>query len=259
MGKLDGKLAVVTGGGSGIGRAAAIKLAAEGATVVVTGRRLSPLEGTVAEIQRKHGQAFAMTLDLEDDASIQAFVAEVQRTRGSVDILVNNAGHSSKVRSIAYVGLEEWDSVVKVNLTGVYRLCQAVIPGMLDRSSGTIITVSSMSALRPGLLGGAPYSAAKAGVLNLMGDINAEFGDGGIRATTILPAEVDTPILNNRPLPPDETARATMMGPDDVADAILLCATLPHRTVIEQVVMSPTKKRDVSADIEAARRAGASS
>lgn len=254
MGKLDGKTAIITGGGTGIGEIAAHKFAAEGAHVVITGRRSGPIDDTVATIKTAGGSAASRSMDIEDHASVQAFAAWVNDEYDAVDILVNNAGHSSKVRSLRYVSKEEWDSVLDVNLTGVYLLCQALLPGMLERGEGTIITVSSMAAIRPGLLGGAPYSAAKAGVLNLMGDINSEFGNQGIRACAILPAEVDTPILKNRPLPPGDEARATMMGADDVAEVLLLCATLPQRTVVEQVILSPTTKRDVTADIEAASK-----
>ena len=109
-----------------------------------------------------------------------------------------------------------------------------------------------------GLLGGAAYSAAKAASYNMMRGINAELNAKGIRASTIMPAEVDTPILNNRPHNPDAAARATMMMPEDVAAAILLCATLPGRTVIEEIVMSPTQPRDRTLDIEAATKAGSS-
>ena len=128
---------------------------------------------------------------------------------------------------------------------------------MIARGGGTIVTVSSAAAFRPGLLGGAPYGAAKAAVRNLMGHIHTVLRDKGIRATTILPAEVDTPILDNRPLVPDAGARATMMQPDDVATVILLCVTLPPRTVIEEIVMSPTIQRDQSKDLAVAARAGA--
>lgn len=259
MGKLDGKIAIITGGGTGIGQSAALKFAGEGAAVIVTGRRQAPLDDTVKEIEASGSKAKAYSVDMEDVSQVEGFAKEVLADFGWVDILVNNAGHSSKVRSLAHVGQEEWDSVLKVNLTGVYRLCQALLPNMLERGEGTILTVSSMAALRPGLLGGAPYSAAKAAVTNLMGDINAEFGNQGIRATAIMPAEVNTPILANRPLPPDEQARSTMMGAEDLADVLLMCATLPQRTCIEQVVLSPTVKRDTSADLEAARRVGAPS
>src|SRR5437773_11939412 len=104
---------------------------------------------------------------------------------------------------------------------------------MIARGGGTVVTVSSVAALRPGLIGGAPYGAAKAAVRNLVGHVHTVLRDKGIRATTVMPAEVDTPILNNRPLPPDAAARATMAQPEDVAAAIMLCVPLPERTIIE--------------------------
>ena len=124
---------------------------------------------------------------------------------------------------------------------------------MLKRSEGTVITVSSMAALTPGLLGGAPYSAAKAASLNMMRGLNAELREEGIRACAIMPAEVDTPILANRPLPPDAEARSTMMRPEDVATAILLCATMPQRTLVSEIVLMPTQPRDTSKDMKAAK------
>src|SRR5260370_16610512 len=110
---------------------------------------------------------------------------------------------------------------------------------MIEGGSGTVVTVSSLAALKPGLIGGAPYGAAKAAVRNLMGHVHTVLCDKGIRATTIMPAEVDTPILDKRPLPPDAKARATMMQAEDVARAILLCVTLPLRTVIQETLMHP--------------------
>lgn len=257
MGLLDGQVAIMTGGGSGIGRAAALMLAAEGARVVVAGRRKAPLDEVVGEIARAGGRAVARACDVEKPAEARGLAEWTVAQHGRADILVNNAGHSSKARNIRWVGQEEWDSVLAVNLTGVYALTQAVLPNMIERGGGTIITVSSLAALRPGLIGGAPYGAAKAAVLNLMGHVHNVLRDKGIRATTIMPAEVDTPILDRRPLPPDATARATMMHAEDVARAILLCATLPPRTVIETMVMSPTILRDQSADIRVARDEGA--
>jgi NADP-dependent 3-hydroxy acid dehydrogenase YdfG len=144
-----------------------------------------------------------------------------------------------------------------VNLTAVYVLTQAVLPGMLERRQGTIVTVGSMAALKGGLIGGAPYGAAKAAVRNLMNHVHNTLRNRGIRATIIMPAEVDTPILDKRPHNPDAAARATMMQAEDVARAILLCVTLPSRTVIEEIVMSPTILRDQSKDLEIAARAGA--
>lgn len=257
MGRLDGRVAIVTGGGTGIGRETARMLAAEGAAVVVAGRRREPLEAVAREIEAAGGCAVARQADVARHEEAVALGRWTVDTLGRVDVLVNNAGHSSRVRSIRWVGREEWDSVMAVNLDGLWALTQAVLPDMLARGAGTVVTVSSFAAIRPGLLGGAPYSAAKAGARALMQQLHAELRNSGIRATTVVPAEVDTPILHGRPVPPDAAARATMMGAEDVAAAILLCVTLPERTVIEEIVMSPTFDRDRSAEIAAARRLGA--
>jgi NADP-dependent 3-hydroxy acid dehydrogenase YdfG len=256
MGRLDGQVAIVTGAGSGIGRATALLLAAEGATVIAAGRRAAPLEALAADITAAGGRAAARTVDVGDPDQAAALARWTVAEHGRVDVLINNAGSSSRVRNIRWVAREEWERVVAVNLTGVYALTQAVLPDMIARGGGTIVTVSSAAALRPGLLGGAPYGAAKAAVRNLMGHIHTVLRDKGIRATTVLPAEVDTPILENRPLVPDARARATMMQPEDVAAAILLCVTLPARTVVEEIVLSPTVQRDLSADLAVARDLG---
>jgi len=256
MGHLDGQIAIITGAGTGIGREAALMFADEGATLVLSGRRIEPLNAVVALIEAKGGTAVARSVDMEDGDAAAALGAWTISEFGRVDVLVNNAGHSSKVRSIQYVGVEEWESVFKVNVEGVYRLTQSVVGTMVERGQGTVITTSSYAALHPGLLGGAAYSAAKAASLNMMRGINAELNSKGIRACTVMPAEVDTPILNNRPHNPDAAARATMMMPEDVAAAILLCATLPGRTVIEEIVMSPVQPRDRSIDMEVAAKAG---
>ena len=259
MGLLDGQVAIITGAGTGIGRHAALMFAEEGARLVLAGRRIEPLQEVVRLISSKGGSAVAKSTDLEDGDAASALGAWTLAEFGQVDILVNNAGHSSRVRSIKYVGPEEWESVFRVNVEGVYRLTQSVVNSMLQRKCGTIITVSSYAALHPGLLGGSPYSAAKAASYNMMRGINAELNAGGVRASTILPAEVDTPILNNAPLIPDAEARATMMMPEDVAAAILLCATMPGRTIIEEIVMSPTQSRDRTHDLEVAAHKGAPS
>jgi NADP-dependent 3-hydroxy acid dehydrogenase YdfG len=256
MPALEGQVAIVTGGGSGIGRATAKMLAEEGAQVVIAGRRKGPLDEVASAIEKAGGRCAARVADLGQTAEVVELARWTLERYGRVDVLVNNAGHASKVRNIRYVDEREWQRVVAVNLTAVYTLIQAVLPGMIERGAGTIVTVSSLAALRPGLIGGAPYGAAKAGVRNLMGHVHTVLRNKGIRATTILPAEVDTPILENRPLVPDAPARATMMQPEDVARAILLCVTLPARAVIEEIVMSPTILRDQTADIEVARRLG---
>src|SRR5207245_2432975 len=154
-------------------------------------------------------------------------------------------------------GQDEWDAVLGVNTTGVYALTQTVLPSMLERGAGTVVTVASLAALRPGGLAGVAYGVAKAGARAMMQALHAELRNRGIRATTIIPAEVDTPILDKRPLVPGEKERSTMMQADDVARAILLCCTMHQRTVLEEIVMSPTFQRDTSKDVAAGYAAGA--
>jgi NADP-dependent 3-hydroxy acid dehydrogenase YdfG len=257
MAALDGQVAIVTGGGSGIGESAARMLAAEGAQVVICGRRQAPIDAVARAIEKDGGLCAARAVDLEDADAAAEFVRWTLERFGRVDVLVNNAGHSSHARSIRWIGRKEWDSVMAVNLTAVYVLTQAVLPGMLERGGGTIVTVGSLAALKAGLIGGVVYGAAKAGVRNLMAHVHNTLRNQGIRATIIMPAEVDTPILDKRPLNPDAAARATMMQAEDVARAIVLCVTLPPRTVIEEIVMSPTILRDQSKDLAVAAKAGA--
>ncbi len=255
MKSLEHKISIITGAGSGIGRSAAILFAENGSKVVCVGRRVELLRETVSMIEATGGEASFYSADLEDGEKATSVADFTISTYGAPDILVNNAGHSSTGRSILLVEPKEWSSVFAVNVEGVYRLTQAVLPHMLKNGAGTIITISSMAAQNPGLLGGAPYGAAKAAAHNLMQFINAELRNQGIRACTIFPAEVDTPILKKRPMPPSDEARSSMMKPEDIADAILLCATMPQRTMIEEMILSPTKTRDLSKDLEAARYA----
>ncbi len=256
MGRLEGRTALVTGGGTGIGRATALRFALEGASVVVSGRRLEPLEAVVSEIEAAGGSAWARSADMEDPEAVQGLAAAVLDRHPTVDILVHNAGHSSRVRSTRYISRQEWDSVIAVNATGPAMLTRALLPAMLDHGGATVIMVSSVAAIRPGVMAGTAYGAAKAASRNYVMGLGAELRQLGIRATSVLPGEVDTPILDHRPRPPSDEERAGMMAADDIAEAILTAAALPERTVIEEMVLMPTKLRDYSADIAAARTLG---
>jgi NADP-dependent 3-hydroxy acid dehydrogenase YdfG len=259
MGELNGQVAIITGGGSGIGRSTALRLAAAGARVVLTGRRQAPLDAVVAEIRAAQGEAWARPADLQRREQLQELVRWTEHELGGIDVLVNNAGAASRVRNILWIEPDDWDNTLSVNLNAVYQLIQAVLPGMLARGGGTIVTVSSLAAIRPGLLGGAPYGAAKAAVGNLMAYLHTTFRNHQIRATTILPGEVNTPIMDTRVRPPTEAERQRMVDPDDVARAITLVCALPARTTIEQLVISPTHARDQGPDTELSRWTGAPS
>jgi NADP-dependent 3-hydroxy acid dehydrogenase YdfG len=257
MGLLDGKLAIITGAGTGMGRSTAALLAAEGAAVVLVGRREDVLQELAAEIVAVGGRAVARAADITSKDDVDALLDWIHVNLGPVDILVNNAGSSSKVLNVRWISQQEWNDVLDVNLNAVYLLSQAVLPDMLARKTGTIITVSSLAAVNPNLLGGAPYGAAKAAVRNFMTYLHNTFRNDGLRAVTILPGETATPILDNRARPPRAEEREAMVQPEDVARAIHLVATLPQRTVVQELVIAPTVQRDTSGDIEISRWAGA--
>jgi NADP-dependent 3-hydroxy acid dehydrogenase YdfG len=252
MPPLKKQIVIVTGAGSGIGRASAIAFAAEGASVVLVGRRANLLAATVADINEDGGTAITVTADLADPNAAKAIVAEATSTFGAVDVLINNAGTNTTARSVRTTDAAAMDYVMRVNVTGPMLLTQAVLPGMLERGQGTIITVGSYAAINASPMAGSAYAASKSAVANLMENINHEFRNRGVRACTIYPGEVDTPILEGRALKPDADARSTMMQADDLAEIILLCARLPQRALVEQVVVRPTQLRDTRADVEAA-------
>ena len=246
---LHNKTCLITGAGSGIGRATALRFASEGADVRLVGRTLAKVEAVCAEITESGGSAAAYGVDVADRDGVFGAVAEIERERGAVDVLVNNAGHSSPHRRLLSTPPDEIASVINSNLMGTIYCTQAVMPAMLERDGGTIINVSSLAGVTPGLMGGMIYSAVKAAVINFTGHLNEEFKDTNIRASVVIPGEITTPLLDKRPVPPSDDARATMVGADDVAEAIALIAGLPQNSSIPELVIRPTYQRDVSGEL----------
>ncbi len=251
MSTLKGRRALVTGGGTGIGEAVAKDLGAAGVEVIVAGRRAEPLYDTVQHIQNAGGDASAIVADLTQPEEIENLANEVL-AGGGVDILINNAGFSSKVRSARYISAEEWRGVMDVNTMGPAMLTRALLEPMIEQESGDVVMVSSMAGLRPNVMAGVVYSAAKAAAKSYMEVLQQEVKRYGIRCTTIYPGEVDTPILDNRALPPGAAERATMMQSEDIAAAIMLALALPHRATITEIAITATLPRDMSADVKAA-------
>ena len=249
MGALDGRVALVTGAGTGIGRAVAVDLVNAGAEVIVCGRRMEPLEETVSIM----GSGSALSADLTDPDAIEGLANTVVARHGGVDILVNNAGFSSKIRSARYIGAEEWRGVMDVNTMGPAMLTRALLPSMVERENGDVVMISSMAGLRPSIMAGVVYSAAKAAARAYMDVLYQEVRAEGVRCTTIFPGEVDTPILDNRALPPDASKRALMMMPEDISAAVLMSVCLPRRATVTELAIGATHPRDLSADVEAAK------
>ena len=243
---LKDKVCIVTGGGSGIGRSSALMMAAEGAKVVLVGRTASKVEDVKAEVASAGGVAEAFALDVADHEGVKRMAASVLEKFGRVDVLENSAGHSSPHRRLLSTPPEEIRSVVDSNLVGTIFCTQAVMPSMLEAGEGTIINVSSLAGSNPGLVGGMVYSAAKAAVINFTGFLNVEFRNTGVRASVVIPGEIDTPILEKRPIPPSAEARTTMATAEDVAEAITLIARLPQRASIPELTIRPTMLRDIS-------------
>ncbi|MFF7308908.1 SDR family NAD(P)-dependent oxidoreductase [Streptomyces sp. NPDC008137] len=252
-----GTTALITGAGSGMGRETARLLARDGAAVVLLGRRQEALDDVAAMIRAEGGTVLALAADITSADDVTRVLDRVRRELGPIDVLVNNAGSSSSVLNPQWLPHDEWRHVLDVNLTAVFQLTQAVLPDMLERGNGTIVTVSSLAAVTPNLLGGAAYGAAKAGVRNFMTFLHNTFRNQGLRAITVLPGEADTPILDNRARPPAPDERAHMVQPEDVAEAIRLAVALPQRVVLQEIVVAPTRQRDTSADLEISRWAGA--
>tara|TARA_B100000749_G_scaffold209806_1_gene164764 strand:+ start:2431 stop:3201 length:771 start_codon:yes stop_codon:yes gene_type:complete len=252
MKSLVGRNALVTGAGSGIGRAIALDLAGAGANVSICGRRIDPLEETKNAILASGGEAEISVCDLMDPEAIEIMANQLLEKRNCIDILVNNAGFSSKIRSARYIGPDEWRDVMNVNTLGPAMLTKALLPAMIDKGSGHVVMISSMAAIRSGVMSGAVYGAAKSASRVYMNALDAEVRKYGIRCTTILPGEVDTPILDNRALPPNEEVRGLMMRPEDISSAVMMAVLLPQRANVIEIAITATVPRDMTDDVKAA-------
>jgi NAD(P)-dependent dehydrogenase (short-subunit alcohol dehydrogenase family) len=252
-GRLAGQVAIVTGAGTGIGRASAIALAAEGAKVALSGRRQGPLDEVAGIIRGDGGEALVVPGDVSKDEDVDALMGAVLERWGRIDVLFNNAGINTNRRNIFDISLEDWRAVVDINLSGSFYCARKALETMRRQRSGTIINLVSGAGKRAGTLAGVAYSASKAGQASLTQSINAEEKSFNVRACSIFPGEVDTPIMEDRPVVPPGEARATMLQPEDVAEAVVLVAALPQRATIEEIVIRPTVQRNMAGETREAK------
>jgi NADP-dependent 3-hydroxy acid dehydrogenase YdfG len=241
---------IVTGGGSGIGRALCLLLASEGAKVVVVGRTAAKVEAVAAEVRAAGGVAMARAVDVANAPALSAMVEEVVREFGRIDVLVNNAGQNTPHRRLSSTTPDEIRALFDANVLGAMFCTRAVVPSMRAAGKGTIVNVSSTAALEPGVLTGAAYSAAKAALTNFTRFLGQDLRNTGIRTCVVFPGEVDTPILAQRAHPPDAEARATMLTSEDVAQTIAFVLRLPARATITELVIRPAAQRSAEAEME---------
>lgn len=233
--ELKDKVALITGGGRGVGRATALQLAEAGVFVAVAARSESELTNVVASIEKVGSQGLSCPTDVTDKASVDATYTAVMERFGRIDILVNNAGVAIH-NPIVDVREEDWDLNIAVNLKGTFLCTQAVFGHMCDRGSGHIVNVSSVSGNR-GHLRGAAYCAAKAGAIALTEVTDAEGKSHGVKATVICPGPVDTRM--RRENHPDDVLEK-LGQPEDIADAILYVVTQPDCAhTLELIVRTP--------------------
>jgi NADP-dependent 3-hydroxy acid dehydrogenase YdfG len=247
---LNGKIAWVTGAGTGIGNAAAAELARAGATVIISGRRKDVLEAAAKQIAADGGKAEALALDATDKAAVAKGAADIIARHGRVDILVNSAGTNVAKRFLKDLVPDDWDKVVAINLNGAFYCVAAVLPTMRANKDGVVINIASWFARWPGYLGGAAYNASKQAMVTMTHQINIEEGLNGIRGCCIYPGEVATPLLKARPIPPSQEAVDTMLKPEDLGRAVRFVAESPRHVCINDLVITPTWNRLILGDTD---------
>ncbi len=233
------KTAVITGAGSGVGRAIALKLVAQDWRVAILGRRAEALQETIqlAGALASHLSPFAC--DISDAVAVAAVGRRILTEFGDLELLVNAAGTNVPQRGLAVLSLENYHTMIATNLHGAYYCVQAFLPRMREQRSGTIVNIISDAGKQASPKAGPGYAMSKFGLAGLNQSLNAEERANGIRACAIFPGDIDTPLLNQRPQPPDATARAKMMRAEDVADCALLCINLPPNVIVEEMLVRP--------------------
>jgi len=239
MESLKGKNALVIGGGSGMGAATALLLSAKGAKVAISGRREENLRETAS---KNDASLLIKTADVADRESLGGLFDWFDKELGELNILVNAAGINIPQRAISEVSGKDWDTVIQINLTGAFDCMRLALDRMRPRKDGLIVMINSVSGKRSNPLGGAAYNASKFGVTGLGACAAEEERENGIRITNLFPGEVNTPILDQRPVPPPPEHRAQILQPEDVANAVLLLAELPARAHVPELIIKPTSQ-----------------
>jgi NAD(P)-dependent dehydrogenase (short-subunit alcohol dehydrogenase family) len=231
MNRLEGKVAVVTGGNAGIGEAVAKRFAEEGASVVVTGRRQQELDRVVSGIRHNKGKALAVAGSVTDEAHAQDVAQRTLDSFGHIDILVNNAGIGDFGKRLHETDDATWTTVLDVNLTGVFRMTRAIVPQMLKQGRGAIVNISSIASL-VGIPTVSAYAASKGGLDALTRAVAIDYAPDGIRCNVVNPGLIDTPMAAPLMANPDmlqpilaQYAIRRPGTPEEVANMVLYLAS----------------------------------
>lgn len=219
--RLSGKVAIITGGSRGIGRAISLVFAREGAKVVVVGRKLPRCNEVVDQINQEDGEAISIQADVTSEADVARMTRQTKDKYQRIDILVNNAAVNLPYKTVTELTLDQWNWILNVNLTGPFLCSRSVIPGMIAQRSGKIINLASIGG-RHGAAGRTPYRATKAAIINLTECIAAEVKEFGIDVNAICPGAVDTDMLHEIT---DGKIPATSMAPEDIAAVAVFLAS----------------------------------
>jgi 3-oxoacyl-[acyl-carrier protein] reductase len=231
---LEGKVAVVTGAGRGIGKAVALSLAQLGCRVILAARSREQLEEVHREIRDRGGEALVVAADLTRDEDIQHLV-ESSRSWGTVDILINNAGWGKRA-PVVKGDVEDWDRTFRVNLRAPMILAKMLLPAMLEKGEGAVINIGSVSG-KTGEANGAAYAASKFGLIGFTQSLYEEVREHGIKVAVILPGFVDTPLI-----PPNrQLDRSKMIQADDIAQAVHYVLTSPATCCPVEITVRPQK------------------
>lgn len=231
------KIAVVTGAGTGVGRAVVIDLVKRGFRVALIGRREAMLRETIALTGAS--DLLAIPCDVGDAAQVAQMARQVNEQLGPPSILVNSAGTNIAKRSLAELSVEDYKHLIDINLNGTFLCVREFLPAMRSAAAGTIVNVISDAGLTANRVSGAAYAASKFGVTGLTATINAEERRNGIRACAVCPGEINTPLLDRRPVVPGAEARAKMLQAEDVSACVMLAIDLPERATVEQILVRP--------------------
>jgi NAD(P)-dependent dehydrogenase (short-subunit alcohol dehydrogenase family) len=231
--------AVVSGAGSGVGQGVALALVQRGWTVSLLGRRGEALKQTVALAGSLGSKMDTYPVDLAREAEVSKVVGAILVKFPEVQALVNAAGTNIPRRSLAELSRTDWKAVLDTNLNGTYYLVSELLPVMRRQGGGSIINLVSDAGIRANAKAGPSYVASKFAVSGLTQAINCEEQKNGIRATSIFPGDIDTPLLDKRPVPPKAEARVNMLQVADVTACVLLALELPSNAVIEELVLRP--------------------